>query len=199
MTQMTSLPILVSHLLTEKVPRYDAEDYTRLINWSKTKITEPLLTKQISDDDLKKMIKNVPKEIDILKFPCHIQAVETNQTCNRSIGQQCPAPRLAIAKSTVVLGKSFFLFGGECVSGVQVGYFNPKYFYGNNGGTMNKLVRGEPWCDAGIRGLRVDGAHDDDDGETTLSWRWKLVLRLWRNIMAQIGGDQISALQKKTG
>lgn len=28
------------------------------------------------DADLQKMIQNVPDEIDILKFPCHSQAVE---------------------------------------------------------------------------------------------------------------------------
>ncbi|KAF2901923.1 hypothetical protein ILUMI_04263 [Ignelater luminosus] len=57
-----------------------ADDYIHLINWnSKDKsfiITELSLTTSISDDELRKMISDVPVEIEILKFPCHSQAVE---------------------------------------------------------------------------------------------------------------------------
>ncbi|KAF2889195.1 hypothetical protein ILUMI_16978 [Ignelater luminosus] len=59
---------------------YDADDYTGLINWLTTKITEPPLTKQISNDDLKRMITNVPEEIDILKvFLPYPSVREVNQ------------------------------------------------------------------------------------------------------------------------
>ncbi|KAF2888560.1 hypothetical protein ILUMI_17613, partial [Ignelater luminosus] len=47
---------------------YDADYCTGLINCPTTKITEPPLMKQTSDDGLKKMITDVPQEIDILKL-----------------------------------------------------------------------------------------------------------------------------------
>ncbi|XP_055922808.1 uncharacterized protein LOC129953593 [Eupeodes corollae] len=40
------------------------------------KITEPPLTRKISDDDLRAMVQNVPENIELSKYPCHTQAVE---------------------------------------------------------------------------------------------------------------------------
>ena len=37
---------------------------------------QPPLTKHIFTEDLENMIFNVPDKIDILKFPCHTQAVK---------------------------------------------------------------------------------------------------------------------------
>lgn len=50
---------------------------SNLIDWhSVTPPTEPPLTVTISDNEHKAMILDVPAEIDILRFPCHSQAVE---------------------------------------------------------------------------------------------------------------------------
>jgi len=61
-----------------KIPilNFEADTYIDLIDWLSVEITEPPLTKSISDHDLKSMISDVSAEIDILKFPCHTQAVE---------------------------------------------------------------------------------------------------------------------------
>ena len=47
-----------------------------MIDWQSTTITEPPLKKRISNEELKQMILDVPADIDILKYPCHTQAVE---------------------------------------------------------------------------------------------------------------------------
>lgn len=61
-----------------KVPKlnFDATDYTELIDWQSDKVTEPPLTKSISEADLRRMIVNIPETIEILNFSCHTQAVE---------------------------------------------------------------------------------------------------------------------------
>ncbi|CAG9826901.1 unnamed protein product [Diabrotica balteata] len=53
-----------------------AEDYIDMIDRQSTTITEPLLTKCISNEELEEMILDIPAEIEILKYPCHTQAVE---------------------------------------------------------------------------------------------------------------------------
>lgn len=60
-----------------KVPdlKFDAADYTELINWQ-SDVTEPPLTKTIPEAELRQMIGNIPNTIEILNFPCHTQAVE---------------------------------------------------------------------------------------------------------------------------
>lgn len=66
-------------LRTFKVPslNFDAEDYTDLIIWQYCEITEPPLTLNVSDEDLKVIVKNgLGTFQDIVKFPCHTQAVE---------------------------------------------------------------------------------------------------------------------------
>ncbi|CAH1114743.1 unnamed protein product [Psylliodes chrysocephalus] len=55
---------------------FNADDYFELINWRSITVTEPPLTVKILNSDLQEMISDVPAEIDILKFPCHSQAVE---------------------------------------------------------------------------------------------------------------------------
>lgn len=47
-----------------------------MIDWSHVEISEPPLTSNISDDELNAMFLEVPDEIDIVKYPCHTQAVE---------------------------------------------------------------------------------------------------------------------------
>lgn len=55
---------------------FDAEDYTELINWQIPNLTAPPLLKNLSCEDLKDIIRNVPKIVNILSFPYHSQAVE---------------------------------------------------------------------------------------------------------------------------
>lgn len=61
-----------------KVPNinFECQEYFDLIDWQSVVITEPPITKDISEAELQEMILDVPEEIDILKFPCHTQAVE---------------------------------------------------------------------------------------------------------------------------
>ncbi|CAH1101610.1 unnamed protein product [Psylliodes chrysocephalus] len=61
-----------------KVPKlnFDAQDYTELINCQSVSVTEPQLTRKVSDDVLQEMIVRVPDNIEISKYPCHTQAVE---------------------------------------------------------------------------------------------------------------------------
>ncbi|KAF2897385.1 hypothetical protein ILUMI_08788 [Ignelater luminosus] len=61
-----------------KIPpfNFDVENYIDLINWDMTKATEPPLMTKISDEDLRNLIKKVPRKIKILKFPCYTEAVE---------------------------------------------------------------------------------------------------------------------------
>lgn len=62
-----------------KVPsfNFDAEDYTNIITWRDCEITEPPLTLNISDEDLKAIVKSgLGTYQNIKDFPCHTQAVE---------------------------------------------------------------------------------------------------------------------------
>ncbi|GLV46148.1 hypothetical protein CBL_02864 [Carabus blaptoides fortunei] len=61
-----------------KLPKinFNATDYIELIEWHTTNITEPPITKKFSDHLLKTIVGSVPEEIEILKCPCHSQAVE---------------------------------------------------------------------------------------------------------------------------
>lgn len=56
---------------------FEATDYVDLINWQESHVTEPPLTKNISDEDLKLLVAtgDIPVA-DFPKFPCHTQAVE---------------------------------------------------------------------------------------------------------------------------
>jgi hypothetical protein len=56
---------------------FQATDYVDLINWQESHITEPPLTMNISDEDLKLLVAsgNTPV-VDFPQFPCHTQAVE---------------------------------------------------------------------------------------------------------------------------
>ena len=48
-----------------------------LINWQESPITEPPLTKNISDEDLKLLVASGDTPVvDFPQFPCHTQAVE---------------------------------------------------------------------------------------------------------------------------
>ena len=60
-----------------KVPplNFDAEKYTELIDWQTTKITEPPLTMQMTDEDINNHIDQRTK-ISFGEFPCHTQSVE---------------------------------------------------------------------------------------------------------------------------
>lgn len=69
-----------------KVPpmSFGAEDYTNLISWQKVNITEPPLTKGLTDDQIRHCIQCISETgemgsdwfVDFPKFPCHTQAVE---------------------------------------------------------------------------------------------------------------------------
>lgn len=61
-----------------KVPKinFEATDYIDLIVWQAVAVTEPQITRKFSTEDLRKMIAEIPEEINIFKLPCHIQAVE---------------------------------------------------------------------------------------------------------------------------
>lgn len=56
---------------------FEATDYVDLINWQESHITEPPLTKNISDEDLKLLVATGDTPVvDFPQFPCHTQAVE---------------------------------------------------------------------------------------------------------------------------
>jgi hypothetical protein len=57
---------------------FEATDYVDLINWQECNITEPPLTKHISDEDLKFLVGSgeATPVLDFPQFPCHTQAVE---------------------------------------------------------------------------------------------------------------------------
>lgn len=61
-----------------QIPKFNfnADDYIDLVDWQSISVTEPPLTANILKSDLVEMISDVPAEIEILKFPCHSQAVE---------------------------------------------------------------------------------------------------------------------------
>ena len=52
---------------------FAATSYTELIDWNKANLTEPPLTKMLSDDEIKSF-DEIPFEVP--KYPCHTQAVE---------------------------------------------------------------------------------------------------------------------------
>ena len=61
---------------------FHAEDFIDMIKWTDITITEPPMTKHITDEDLKKYISEAREpscqmqSIDFPRFPCHTQAVE---------------------------------------------------------------------------------------------------------------------------
>lgn len=57
--------------------KFDAVDYTELIDWQSCELTEPPLTKDINDDELQQLIRSAEDSaITFPRFPCHTQAVE---------------------------------------------------------------------------------------------------------------------------
>lgn len=60
-----------------EVPKlnFDAEEYFSLINWSDECLSEPPITQNLKDDEIKDMIKT-GSIMKIPNFPCHSQAVE---------------------------------------------------------------------------------------------------------------------------
>lgn len=54
---------------------FDAMNYIELIDWQGTKITEPPLTQQMTDEDIDNHIYQKSK-ISFNEFPCHTQSVE---------------------------------------------------------------------------------------------------------------------------
>lgn len=94
-----------SNVRSFKVPKLNTNcnDYMELINWHTTEITEPPLTKAISDDDVDQYIRNknmyVPE-----KYPLHTQAVEriiklvtdaSSQVCSHEAREGFICTRLA--------------------------------------------------------------------------------------------------------
>ena len=68
---MAGTPI---RIFTVPVINYEAKNYTELINWQSCNVTEPPLTVNISDVDITAFVAS--KESLLIRFPCHIQAVE---------------------------------------------------------------------------------------------------------------------------
>lgn len=61
-----------------KIPElvWDAQKYYEIIDWQQVNVTEPPMLRQMSLDEIKKIVAN-PKEIENLpNYPCHTQAVE---------------------------------------------------------------------------------------------------------------------------
>lgn len=57
--------------------KFDACDYTHLIDWDKCVITEPPILSHISDNDLKFLVLEKHNDLKkLLNFPCHTQSVE---------------------------------------------------------------------------------------------------------------------------
>ena len=55
----------------------DANEYFELINWQDTKITEPPLTADVPEADIRSFVKSGGQStIEFERFPCHTQAVE---------------------------------------------------------------------------------------------------------------------------
>ena len=54
---------------------FNAKDYIDLIDWQQSKITEPPLTRHMTEEDIASHIANQSR-ITFEKFPCHTQAVE---------------------------------------------------------------------------------------------------------------------------
>ncbi|KAK4884145.1 hypothetical protein RN001_000416 [Aquatica leii] len=54
---------------------FEATTYNDLIDWQNCELSEPPILASISNDDLNQLIQTVP-EMDLVKFPCHTQAVE---------------------------------------------------------------------------------------------------------------------------
>ena len=61
-----------------KIPtlNFKPDEYIDLIDWHSVTLIKPPFTVFISHNELKTMILDVPAEIDILRFPCHSQALE---------------------------------------------------------------------------------------------------------------------------
>ena len=71
----------MSKLRKFKIPQlnFDAKDYMQLIDWKKCEITEPPLSRIMTNDDLEEFTwKDVTDLIskDIFHLPCHTQSVE---------------------------------------------------------------------------------------------------------------------------
>ena len=54
---------------------FDANNYTELIDWQGSKVTEPPLSENMTDEDIKNHIFQKTK-IASENFPCHPQAIE---------------------------------------------------------------------------------------------------------------------------
>lgn len=70
----------VRKFVTPKL-NFKAEDYIDMIDWADVTITEPPMTKHVTDEDLAKYIcearqNSLMHSIDFPRFPCHTQAVE---------------------------------------------------------------------------------------------------------------------------
>jgi hypothetical protein len=56
---------------------FDAADYIDLIDWQTCELTEPPLTKDLSDSDLEQLVHSIESlAVGFPRFPCHNQAVE---------------------------------------------------------------------------------------------------------------------------
>ena len=57
--------------------KFDAREYFELVDWQESVITEPPLTMDVMDDDIKLFVKSRGQStIEFEKYPCHTQSVE---------------------------------------------------------------------------------------------------------------------------
>lgn len=55
----------------------DSHDYIEVINWKDNEITEPPLTADVSEEDIRLFVKSGGQStIEFERFPCHTQSVE---------------------------------------------------------------------------------------------------------------------------
>ena len=61
-----------------KMPKLllNAKEYHEMIDWQTVELTEPSITKNITNDEIHALIKKKEKLLSISDFPCHTQAVE---------------------------------------------------------------------------------------------------------------------------
>jgi hypothetical protein len=61
---------------TVPVIKFEAKDYTDLIDWHQSVVTEPPMLRAVSNEDFRNILKEKISLLEIKEFPCHSQAVE---------------------------------------------------------------------------------------------------------------------------
>ncbi|CAH1111186.1 unnamed protein product [Psylliodes chrysocephalus] len=85
---------LMKCYLSVQIELKDADDHIDLIDWQKTRITEPPLTFNITNETLDDIVTG-KEALNFEKFPCHTQAVErcvklVTEASTKVCGDQLP-------------------------------------------------------------------------------------------------------------